>query len=82
MTVGAGFINVLGRRDPLGRETPPSGNGKNIYNLTVGVNLPIFRRKYDAGVLEASELLIASKQSYRESVQPSRGGDSLGELSH
>jgi len=68
VTVGAGFVNVLGRRDPLGREFPPSGNGKNIYNLTVGMNLPIFRRKYDAGVLEASELLIASKQRYREQV--------------
>ena len=67
-TVGAGFTNVLGRRDPAGRMMPPPGNGKNIYSVTVGVNLPIFRRKYDAGVLEATERLLASKAGYRGQV--------------
>ena len=67
-TVGAGFTNVRGRRDPAGRVMPPPGNGKNIYSVTVGVNLPIFRRKYDAGVLEASERLLASKAGYRAQV--------------
>ena len=68
VTVGAGFINVLGRRDPAGALQPPDWNGKNIYSVTVGINLPIYRRKYDAGVLEATERLIASKQRYRETV--------------
>ncbi len=64
VTVGAGFTNVIGRRDPAGRAARPDQNGKNIFSLSVGVNLPIFRRKYDAGVLEATERLIASKQHY------------------
>ena len=68
VTVSAGFINVRGRRDLAGRHSPPDGNGKNIYSLTVGIDLPISRRKYDAGVLEATERLIASKQRYRETV--------------
>ena len=67
-TVGAGFTNVLERRDPAGRMMPPPGNGKNIYSVTVGVNLPIFRRKYDAAVLEATESLLASKAGYRGQV--------------
>jgi cobalt-zinc-cadmium efflux system outer membrane protein len=32
------------------------------------VNLPIFRRKYDAGVLEASERFLATRESYRDLV--------------
>ena len=67
-TVGMGLTNVLGRRDVPGRMMPPAGNGKNIYNVTVGFNLPIFRRKYDAGVLEAGERLIASKAAYRKEI--------------
>ena len=67
-TVGASFTNVLGRRDPAGSMMPPPGNGKNIYSVTVGVNLPIFRRKYDAGVLEATERFLASKAGYRRQV--------------
>ncbi len=67
-TVGAGFVNLLGRSDPAGRLMPPPDNGKNIYSFTVGVNLPISRRKYDAGVLEATEDLIAAKHGYRGTV--------------
>lgn len=67
-TVGMGLTNVLGRGDVPGRMMPPAGNGKNIYNVTVGFNLPIFRRKYDAGVLEAGERLIASKAAYRNEI--------------
>ena len=67
-TVGMGLTNVLGRRDVAGRMMPPGGNGKNIYNVTVGFNLPIFRRKYDAGVLEAGERLVASKAAYRNEI--------------
>ena len=69
LTLGVGFTNVLGRRDPAGREMPPPDNGKDIYSVSVDVNLPIFRRKYDAGVLEAGERLIASKQHYRAQVR-------------
>jgi cobalt-zinc-cadmium efflux system outer membrane protein len=67
-TVGAGFVNLLGRSDPAGRLMPPPDNGKNIYSFTVGINLPISRRKYDAGVLEATEDLIAAKHGYRGTV--------------
>lgn len=64
-TVGAAWGNVLGRRDEAGRMNPPQGNGKDVYSVTVGVNLPIFRAKYDAGVHEASERFAASREAYR-----------------
>lgn len=65
VTVGAGFVNVAGRSDLIASAPLPPGEGKNIYNFSVGVNLPIFRRKYNAGVLEATETFLASKQRYR-----------------
>ncbi len=65
LTVGAAMINVEGREDRAGALAPPLDNGKNAYSFTLGVNLPVFRRKYDAAILEASERLVASRQSYR-----------------
>jgi outer membrane protein TolC len=66
VTVGAGYIYVNGRQDPAGKENPPADNGKDIYSVSVGVNIPIFRRKYDAGVLEASERFLSAKENYRD----------------
>ncbi len=67
-TLGAGFINVLGRSDPAGRLIPPTQNGKNIYSFTVGINLPIHRRRHDAAILEATEATISSREAYRSMV--------------
>ena len=66
--VGAAWGNVLGRRDEPGRMNPPPGNGKDVYSVTVGVNIPIFRSKYHAGVQEASERFSADKEAYRSVV--------------
>ena len=68
VTVGAGFVNVAGRSDPAARLNPPPDEGKNIYSFSVGVNLPIFRRKYDAAVLEATEDFLAARERYRSTV--------------
>lgn len=67
-TVGAGFTNVTGRSDPAGILNPPDQNGKNIYGFSVGINIPIRRRKYDAAVAEATEDKIASREGYRDAV--------------
>jgi len=68
VTVSAGYVNVDGRQDPAGRMSPPPDNGKDVYNFSVGGNLPIFRRKYDAGVLEASERFQAARDGYRDLI--------------
>ncbi len=67
-TLGASFVNVLGRRDPAGLLNRPDQNGKNVWAITAGVNIPIRRRKYDAGVLEAAQDQIASREGYRGMV--------------
>ena len=68
LTVGASLINVEPRADLPGRLNPPVQNGKNVYSFTVGLNIPIRRRKYDAAVLEATEDKIASREGYRNIV--------------
>lgn len=68
LLLGASWGNVAGRRDAPGRINPPPGNGKDVYSVTVGVNIPIFRSKYDAGVQEASDRFSASREGYRDLV--------------
>jgi outer membrane protein TolC len=67
-TIGAGFTNVTGRSDPAGILNPPGQDGKNIYSLSVGINIPVRRRKYDAAVAEATEDTMASREGYRDAV--------------
>jgi outer membrane protein, heavy metal efflux system len=65
VTLGASFINVDERSDLAGILNPPEQNGQNIYSLTIGLNIPLRRRKYDAGVAEATEDKVASREGYR-----------------
>ncbi len=67
-TLGASWGNVLSRNDEFGFLSPPENNGKDVYSLTVGVNIPLFRDKYDAGVREAAEGFSAARQAYRNTV--------------
>jgi outer membrane protein TolC len=63
VTLSAGMFNVGGRSDLVGI-LPPPDNGKNAFQFTIGVNLPIWREKYRAGVLEAAERTIAERRKY------------------
>jgi len=67
-TLGASWGNILGRRDEAGRLSPPANNGKDVYSVTVGVNIPIFRSKYEAGIQEATERFSAAREGYRDAV--------------
>ncbi len=68
ITLEAGYIAVGKRTDPAGVMSPPPDNGKDTYNFTVGIKLPIRRRKYNAAVLEATEDFLASRDGYRGAV--------------
>ena len=68
ITLEAGYISVANRMDAAGIMAPPPDNGKDIYNFTVGLKLPVRRRKYDAAVLEATEDFLASREGYRSAV--------------
>jgi outer membrane protein TolC len=65
LTLGLGYTLVERRRDAAGRAMPPEGNGDDVVGLTVGVNLPVWRRKLAAGVDEASARRLAAEEELR-----------------
>jgi cobalt-zinc-cadmium efflux system outer membrane protein len=66
-SLGASFINVDARPLMPGA-APIDQNGKNIFSINLGIDLPIHRSKYDAEVAEATERKIASTQGYQNTV--------------
>ena len=60
VVIGAAWTNVAGRRDEPGQANPPLDNGTNVFGITVGASIPIYRSKHDARVREASERLSAA----------------------
>lgn len=66
LTLSAGMVNVQGREDAVGIEMPPPDNGKNAYSFSIGINIPIWRDKYRAGVVEATEKLIADRKQFED----------------
>ncbi len=78
VTLGLGYTAVGGRDDAAGRAMPPTGNGRDILALTVGVNLPIWRRKLQAGVDEAAARSTLAAEELR--AVETRIDQSLAEL--
>jgi outer membrane protein TolC len=68
VTFGAAVSLIGERNDPAGVENPPPDNGKNAITLSVGLSLPIFRDKYDAGTAEATERLVAARHRHRGAI--------------
>ena len=66
VTLSAGTVNVGGLPPQDLLPAPRPGGGKNAYNLSVGINIPLQRHKYRAEVMEAAENLIAERSTYRE----------------
>jgi len=62
IVVGAGFVNVGKRGDPAGVAAPPPDNGKNVWTVSVGVNVPIWRDKLQAAVRQAGEEVVAEQE--------------------
>ncbi len=65
VVIGAVWGRIEGRDDQPGRTNPPPGNGKDTLGLTFGVNIPLYRGIYDAGVREAKARRSSSQESYR-----------------
>jgi len=65
VTVGATYGLVTGREVP--GIMPPSDNGRDIFGLSVSLNLPIKRGRLDAGLEEATERRLAAVE-YRRDV--------------
>ena len=65
LTVSAGMVNVDRRQDPAGIFAAPPGNGKNVFNFSIGINIPLRRDKYRAGELAAAENIVAGRDRYQ-----------------
>jgi outer membrane protein TolC len=62
--VSAGLVNVGGRADPAGLMQPPPDDGKNAFNVSVGLSIPLWRSKYRAGVREATQQMNAQRMAH------------------
>ena len=73
---GLGYGVVDDRDDPAGVMNPPPDNGQDVLALTVGIEIPLYRKRIRSGVAEAresqranEELLAAVRNRLRYDVQ-------------
>jgi len=50
---GVGYVDVGNRDDPAGLLNPPQDNGKDVWSLSVGLDIPLYRKRVRSGVAEA-----------------------------
>ncbi len=62
---GLGYTLVGQRDDVAAMSAPPEDNGQDIVALTVGLNIPIYRKRIRAGVAEARESERANRELLR-----------------
>ncbi len=58
---GVRYTQVDKREDRTGILIPPEDNGQDILALTVGINIPIYRKRIGAGIAEAQQSLHSSQ---------------------
>ena len=68
VVVGAVWGRIRDRDDESGRAYPPAHNGKDSLGLTLGVNIPLRRATYDAGVRGAVARRSASRERHRQAL--------------
>jgi cobalt-zinc-cadmium efflux system outer membrane protein len=66
ITVGATYALVTGRTDPGAGLMPPADNGKDVFGISLSLNLPIKRGRLDAGLEEATERRLAAVEHKRD----------------
>ncbi len=65
VTLGLSYTAVGRREDRAGRLSPPPDNGDDVFALTGSLNLPVWRRKLEAGVEEAQANRWAAEEDKR-----------------
>ena len=65
LVLGGTWGRIRARDDQPGRLNPPPDNGKDTLGLTLGINIPLHRGIYDAGVREAVARRSAAAESHR-----------------
>ena len=64
--VGLTYTFVDPREDRAGIISPPEGNGDDIFGIQGGVSVPVWRKRTNAGVEEASELELVAREAKRD----------------
>jgi outer membrane protein TolC len=67
-TVGLTYAWVEPRTDPLSQIFEPEDNGQDVLGLTVGLNLPVWRRKISSGVQENLDARYAREEMRQETL--------------
>ncbi|MDE0659584.1 MAG: TolC family protein [Gammaproteobacteria bacterium] len=65
LVLGGTWGRIRARDDQPGRSNPPPDNGKDTLGLTVGINIPLHRGIYDAGVRVAVARRSAAQRNHR-----------------
>ena len=68
LVVGATWGRIRARDDDPGPSNPPPDNGSDSLGLTIGVNIPLHRDSYAAGVREAVARRTAAQASHRHAL--------------
>jgi len=66
LTLSAGVMDIRGMESLTGMPVTGSDGGRIGYSFSVGINIPIWRDKYRAGVVEATERVIAERKQFEE----------------
>ncbi len=80
IVVGLNYGFVDRRTDEAGRLSPPEDNGQDIFGLTGGISVPLWRSSLEAGVEERVQKRLAAEESRREIAAAIDG--ELGDLVH
>ena len=66
VVVGASWGEIEGRRDAAGLAQPPADNGRDVFSVSLGVNIPIYQSALNAGTAVASARVRAAERAHRE----------------
>ncbi len=73
LRVGLGYTVVGRREDAPGRLNPPPDDGDDVLALTVGANLPVWKRRIEAGLEEALKEQSAAEEGLRQTLAEIEG---------
>ena len=66
VVVGASWGRIAGRRDAAGLAQPPGDNGRDVFSVSLGVNIPIYQSALRAGTAAATAQVRAAERAHRE----------------
>ena len=69
IVVGASWGHVQGRPDAAGLVQPPVDNGRDVFSVSLGVNIPIYQSALHAGTAAATAQVRATERAHGETLR-------------